>query len=191
MKYLLLFLYFVFPWAAEVLVEVPVLAVGTIRGRDYAISPTKLYQKTDVFRPVYALPETITAAQFLPESIQTPRYTLVLDKRISVIEKNSKVIPGLHNVEVAIPVEVLATVNNTLLVQSQGLRLVMRYGQYWRFVPVEEMSADQLESFRLAYLEQKKNMLTSVDKKYIKFLYRKETEKRREGPRDEYPVTLP
>lgn len=178
-------------FSAEILVDVPVLAVGSIIGKEYAISDTWLYRKTDVFRPVYQLPTPITAARFGQDIIETPQYVLHLASSITVVQHKNKVSSGLWTVPIAFPVHVLATANNAVIVAYNGLQLARETGRYLKLIPLQDLSADQLEALRLTYINQKKNMITRADHQYLRMLYKLETEKRREGPRDAYPITIP
>lgn len=190
-KYLFFSLCFSWLLAADLLIDIPSYAHGYISGKEYLISKDTLYCKMDVYRSVYKLPKTIKAARFKDKSIETPEYTLYLDKIIKVKEFKQKLVSTLTNVEVAVPVTIIATANNAVIVAYDGLQLARVNGDFLKLLSLETVSADQLEQLRLTFLNQKQNNLSRSDRQYVRLLYRLESEKRREGLHDQYAVSVP
>ena len=176
-------------WSADLLIDIPVYAVGTIAGKEYAVSRTWLYRKSDIFRPVYQLPQPIYAARIVEKDIETPEYTVQIGTRVTVVKHKNNISAITTIVPVVWPVDQL-TSGNTCIVAYDGLQLARKEGSYLRLLSLADISADQLEKLRLTFVSQNKNM-TYADRQYVCFLYRLETEKRREGAHDAYPVTLP
>jgi hypothetical protein len=191
MKYLFYIYFCSFIFAADLRLEIQIYARGVIAGKEYAISQDTLYRKTDGYRAVYILPKTITAARFKAQTIETPEYTLTLEKIISVKWQKQKVVSTLESVSVVLPVTVVATANNALIIAYDGLQLASQDGAFLRLLPLATISAEQLAQLRLTFLSQKQNNLSRTDRQYVRLLYRLEAEKRREGPHDQYPIVVP
>ena len=189
MKYFL-FLLLSSAWAIELLIDIPVYAVGNIAGKQYAVDSQNIYYKTDVYRQIYHLPEPIQAAQ-IKNAVLTPRYTVSVNQRCQVTYREQQIVTLPSIITVARPAVIIATANTVFMLDLDGIKLGRQDGGAIRLIDIDAMSADDLAQVRLSYIEYKQKKFLRVDRDYVRLLYFAEAKKRREGPHDAYTLTLP